>query len=573
MADEETKTNITKLTHPDYDSSITAWTKYRLTFNGGRPFVSKYLEKFSQREDVTDFASRKKITYCPAHAKASIIEIKNAIFQRMADITRENGPTSYQQAITGQLCGVDLKNNTMTSFIGRRILPSMLSMRRVGVFVDKQPQIDDATKADTVGNRPYLYVYEAEDIRNWAFDEGERLVSLLLRDSKEEKDEETGLVTGYTEAYRLMRVVDQHVEVIFYDKDGVETGTATIEIPEIPFAVFEISQSLLTDVADYQVALLNLESADLNYALKANFPFYTEQYDMRADAHGLMKSASELEGGDEGEATEANTAKPKEVTVGTTKGRRYPKDLDRPAFIHPSSEPLEISMEKEERIKKDIRRLVNLAVAELEPKRASMESKQFDQHTLEAGLSYIGLELAYGENEIGRFWAMYEGGSEPTIIYPTNYSLKSDKERRTEAEESLALMTVVPSPTYQKAMAKEIARIMVGTVVSREDYAKVLAEIDASQVVNTDPEIIRLDHEAGFIGTELASEVRGYPKGEVEKAKTDHAERAARIAAAQSKVGDGARGVDDQDPDPANSGEEEKKIANTPDLKDKGDPK
>jgi len=161
---------------------------------------------------------------------------------------------------------------------------------------------------------------------------------------------------------------------------------------------------------------------------------------------------------------------------------------------------------------------------------------------------------------------MYEAGEVPTITYPTNYSLKTDKERRTEAQESLELMTVVPSPTYQKAMCREVARIMVGPIVSREEYAEIMEEIDAAPVINTDPEIIREDHEAGFISTELASNVRGYPKGEVDKAKIDHAERAARIAAAQSKVGSAARGVDDQDPDPAKSGKEEKGNAGEPDL-------
>jgi len=160
---------------------------------------------------------------------------------------------------------------------------------------------------------------------------------------------------------------------------------------------------------------------------------------------------------------------------------------------------------------------------------------------------------------------MYEGGTEPTILYPTNYSLKSDNERRVEAKENLELMTVIPSTTYQKAIAKEVARIMVGTVLSKEDFEKVIGEIEAAAVVNTDSETLREDHESGFVSTELASTLRGYPAGEVEKAKLDHAERAGRIAAAQGEVGGQARGVDDIDIS-NQSGEKEKELAASKDL-------
>jgi hypothetical protein len=39
----------------------------------------------------------------------------------------------------------------------------------------------------------------------------------------------------------------------------------------------------MEDIADYQIALMNLESSDINYMLKSNFPFYVEQYDPRAE--------------------------------------------------------------------------------------------------------------------------------------------------------------------------------------------------------------------------------------------------------------------------------------------------
>ena len=50
----------------------------------------------------------------------------------------------------------------------------------------------------------------------------------------------------------------------------------------IPFILLDIGESLMKDVANHQIALLNLGSSDVSYALKANYPFYTEQQDLRA---------------------------------------------------------------------------------------------------------------------------------------------------------------------------------------------------------------------------------------------------------------------------------------------------
>ena len=97
------------ITHPDYDAMTTDWAKFRFTYEGGHAFVEEYLERFSAREDNADFVGRQKISYSPSHAKAAIIDIKNAIYQRMIDITREDGSDSYRKSVVGEIGGVDLK--------------------------------------------------------------------------------------------------------------------------------------------------------------------------------------------------------------------------------------------------------------------------------------------------------------------------------------------------------------------------------------------------------------------------------------------------------------------------------
>lgn len=540
---------VTEITHPDYDTQESLWEKYRLTFEGGWRFIDKYLTRFSTRETELDYTERKTVTYCPAHAKAAIIKIKNAIYQRMSDIIREGGPISYQEGVVGNDgMGVDRKGSSMNNFIGTSVLPELLSMGAVGVFVDKPKKVLNATLKDKT--RPYMYIYAVEDIKSYTYDENNILTAILLQEHKLTTDIDSGLVIDREDCYRLATLTSNGVRIQFFSADGTENfeDEVLLDLKEIPFVFFKLTNSLLIDVADYQVALLNLASSDMSYALKSNFPFYTEQYNPQTDNNFNLpiKMVDVVEGTESqvGTSAAANTARDNEIKVGTTSGRRYPKGLERPGFIHPSSEPLTASIVKQEKLQKEIQDLVNLSLANVNVNRESTKSREYDNQGLEAGLSYIGMVLELGEQMIAKIWAGYEKSKElPVIKYPTKYSLLTDEERITNGKSLQEEMVKLPSKTYQKEIAKRIIDIMLSNKVSFDNLKKMHDEIDNAVVIAIDPEVIQKDHEGGLVSTETASLARGYAKGEVEQAKKDHAERAARIALAQSKAG--ARGVAD----------------------------
>lgn len=544
------KNSVPSFTHPDYDASVDDWYKFRLTYQAGTAFKDKYLEHFSSREDYTDFANRKAISYVPAHAKAAINDVKNAIFQRLIDITRAGGPDSYQNAITGNNGGIDLAGNSMDSFIGRIVLPELLVMGKVGIYVDKPEIPATANTLDKqAAYRPYIYIYKAENIRCWGLDKQNQLQSVLLRDYIEQENEQ-GLVIGTIEQYRLIRKTPEGVIVSFYDQTGQYVNEIPLKIKKIPFVILEITGSLLTDVADYQIALLNLSSSDMNYAFRGNFPFYTEQ-STPADMLNMRQADASTTDSNPGTDAEAQKARDPEIKVGATKGRRYAKGTERPAFIHPSPEPLRVSMEKQEKMKQEIRQLINLAITNIEPRRASAESKTLDEKGLESGLSYIGLELEYAEREVGRLWAEYENLKNPdvpTIQYPKKYTLKTDEDRRKEAKEITEQAEKVPSKTFQKESMKAAVSMTMGYKVTAETLAKMHQEIDESDIVIINPEVINQSIESGILCLETASKAMGYPEGEIDKAKKDKADRAAAVALAQSTAG--ARGVADLSTDP-----------------------
>lgn len=569
------KVTVADITHPYYDEKFRDWQKWRYTYEGGQRFIDNYLERFSMRESIDAFRRRKKLTYNPAFAKEAVTEVKNAIFQRLVDVVRANGSDSYMQAVKGEAGGIDLVGSSMSSFIGRKILPELLVMSRVGVYVD-MPQVSGLSIVDSLGKQPYVYIYRAEDIRSWTLDSTNNeneFTNILLRDYVYTYDNETGLPTGLISRFRRMWLEDGVVQVKFFNAVGTETDEygvettdfqITLNIPRIPFIITHLSDSLLADVANYQIALLNIASSDISYTLQANFPFYVEQYNPRADSVHL-KTAGQSEGG---QGVDGQSSKTEEIRVGTGTGRRYPQGLNEPSFIHPSSEPLTASMEKQEQLKMEIRQLVNLAVATLQPaKLASAESKQQDSQGLEDGLSYIGLELENMERKIAQYWYMYEKkGHEATVFYPENYSLKSDADRRAEGENLQKIAPAVPSKTGQKEIAKRIAKLLLARQVSTEKLNKILSEIDAAPGTSSDYLAIAQDVELGLVDLKNASELRGYPAGAVDAAAKDHADRLARIADSQSQNatpngGPAARGNPTADPNPVGSGGAEKKAA------------
>lgn len=527
-------------TCPSAYVSIKEWFKWRLCFQGGQQFINVYLNKLSARETDDQLNARKQISYNPSFARGALYEIKESIFQRMQDVSRYGGSRAYQKACKGEDFGVDLLGSSMNYFMGHKVLPEMLAMGKVGVYVD-MPPLPGNTLYATANKRPYLYLYEAEDIRSWAYqDQGNpnEFGSLLLRDYVYTYDSETGLPKGETTRFRHFWLVDGQVWVQFYDNEGVTIGQSgeyetsdpiPLGISKIPFAVLDIKQSLLADVANYQIAMMNMASSDLMFCLNNNFPMYVEQYDPKAINEYLKKPNQDAPG----QANQGGNYQ--EIRVGLSQGRRYPLGANAPSFINPSPECLKASMDKQEQMKEEIRLLVRLALTNLQPRVSSAEAKGLDERSLESGLAALALEMEKAEKLIAQFWAMYEGQEPAAVKYPEKYDLRPDADRRKEASEIAKLIPNVPSKTFQQRMAKRIAEIMLGSRLSSDELDKIYREIDAAPAIIVDPAVLVQHIEAGLVSLDTASKIAGYPAGETDKAADDHADRLARIAISQSE--------------------------------------
>jgi len=567
--------NITDFRLPGYLASMDDWDKWRYTYEGGETFRTQYLEEFSSREDRKSFLARRSITPVPAFAKSAINDIRNSLYQPMTDIVRRDGSDRYQTAIAGKDMGVDRRGSSMNAFIGQKVLEELLVMGRVGIFIDAPTVTTQATLADVEGFRPFLYAYKIEDILSYACTDPENpaeFKSLLLQDTVLTYDKASGLPKSEQTRYRHLWLGDDgFVKIQFYnvDKNPVDrndntAGPTTLQLRRIPFVMVDIGGSLLKDVCEYQIALLNLVSSDVSYALLANFPFYTEQKDMRKGGGHLKQAANP-----DGTATAGGQgAHDNEIKTGVAQGRAYDREMDRPGFIHPSSEPLNASMALQDRLEEGIRKLVNLAVKTL-ASRQSGESKAMDNQGLEAGLSYIGLKLESAERQITEHWAAYETTETKkrkiaTIKYPDRYSLKSDGERVEEATKLSKVIINTPSKVARKELWKTLVTNLLGGKVNPDQLSAIMKEIDKAKFTTSDPEVIIKAKDAGLVGAQLASQALGFPDDEYLQAEKDYLARLTVLAKQQgldkAPVNPASRGVVDLDDNPQ-SGKDEKETS------------
>jgi len=593
--------DITSIAHPSIKARHVEWRKWRLTNRGGDEFIAAFLEQFSNREDDGEFLQRKKMTYCPAFAKNSLKKVRNTIFSRAREIIRDGGPKTYQQAITGKLGGVDRSGSSMNYFMGVKTLDELLKMSIVGIFVD-MPRLLGPTLLEKGQAHPYCYVYQAEQIRSWTHhpENPTEFTSLLLVDRNYTYDELTNLPIDECDRYRFIylketpegprvfvKFYNENSEVVdsfgvvqpeLYDDELIEYEEQVGELTKIPFVLLDIGSSLFEDAANYQIAHLNIASSDIWFAARANFPFYTEAYDPRAESQFIRKEAEENFDSFNRFSSTVSTTNASEVTVGPTRGRKYPQGTERPAFIHPSPEPLAASMAKQDQMKEEIKELVDLTLQSL--------TGTTDTESVLSGLNYISYILQWAETKIAEYWSMYEGKSDiAVIIYPEAPEITDPVDVQTEIVNLLLLIDKTPQISFKKALLKKIARLKLAVDTSPDVLIKIYSEIDASEIIIGDPLNVMNDVNTGLLSLESACLARGYPKDEAEKAADDHAERLKRIQDAQTPApvdspgvsgslieSAQARGIKDKAGDP-NAGKQEKSaVADTTTMKNPEDP-
>lgn len=512
----------------------TDWTEWRACFAGGRVFRDIYLQPFSDRETTREYERRRDITPIPSYARKEIVGIRNQIGHRLPDVSRTGGDQAWRDAVNGRGRGVDLKGSSMNSYILKPfgVLDDLLVIGKVGVLLDV-PRVNGPTAADIPENfRPYLSFYPVERIKRLV-PAGPDSVSDWLAVALEDEIPSFNIKTGESEVVKRVRWFyldenrDNKLTIQLVDDQGKPTEDPILtEKRSVPFVMPDIGMSLMADACSYQIAMLNMISADSSYAVDSNFPVMLRQRGQAGAGDYLIGADSEAE-------------------TGTRKGLFYDKGLDAPSFIAPPSDPLKWSLELRREMKLEIKELVNGALASVG-----------NEGSIESGLAAIGGTLNTMENRLWDHWAEVMSTnpnrrSVPIVNYPIDWDIKSDKERVEEAEAILDLMNKMPGRLGKKEAAKRAyAKFYRGKVTDKK-LTEMLGEVDDAPYATADPDILEMAGERGYVGAETASLALGFEPGEAEKAKEEQAERAKQIVAAQSDAkGGAAAGVPEASADP-----------------------
>lgn len=530
--------NIADLTHPDHLFLSTMWYKWRMCYESGLLFKNIYLQKYSPREDANEFLLRREMSYIPAFAKSGINEVRNLIAQRLKDICRITTSDSYNNCIEGCEGGVDRRGSSMEMFLTNEIIIELLVMGKVGIYVDN-PNTQPAHFGESVKLKPYMYAYKAEQIRSWSIDDRGQLLTVVLEDVDYAYDDTFLVPTSTIKRYRFYWIdKDGFVNVQFYDEAGQQLVDMAykLKIRQIPFHILKISDSLMKEICDYQICLMNLASSDIQFTRMAGFPMYAEQYDLNTEM--VLRG---MQGGNSDDHPESDGSSNKQVRAGTiekyggvTHGRRFPANTEYPKWITPTTDCLVASMEKQEQMKTEMRTLLYLSLGNLQPTRASVDAKNGDLTDEETGLSYIGQELKLAESRICEFWLAYENNTDPyTITYPTNYDVKTTEQRIAEATSYIKLLESIQLLSYKKEIYKLIVKALFNNRISYDDIQSIYNDIDKLTVI-VDVDQLIIDIENRLVTHELASSLRGYPKGETDKANKEAVDHATAIIEAQT---------------------------------------
>lgn len=512
--------------HPDRGSlQLDRW---RLIKNGGDDFVSEYLVK-KEYETAIDFAARTAITPDPCTVSSAIDDLINTFSARL-DVTRSGGSENFQQVISGNLGGVDREGTNMQTFIIRDSLPELCYMSMHGWLIHN---FEEGEQSEF--KTPYIIPYKAEDIYNWAY-VNNKLVAVALRSDAAVIDE-NGFSTDSVEVFRVFKLVDGKVVTHLENTEGIQIDPITLEpasseqtlnLDEIPFVFVRLPVPLLQKIDKYQIAVLNLQSADIDWLSTGNMTIYVEQTPLHSNLPQVKKP-------------EDPTADPiiNQVVIGNKVGRSYAMNAKAPEFIAPPADPIKVSMEKQKDMKEQVKDILKTQLNTMSL--ASSESIDKLSQGLEAGLFVIGVAFLTAEIKFARLFAKYEGRGEDTskIAYPTKYELRTEEDRLNKATELKKIQKSVGSNTAKKYLEVQVIQTLLEGKIPSKDYDAAIKEVMDSQFVIYDPDTVNLLAEQGIISRALASGAIGAPTSDVKTAMDEHLERIKAVQLSQT-VGSGA---------------------------------
>lgn len=422
--------------HDEYKYYLNRWRFLSDSYNGGYEyFMGKYLEPYYY-ESRDDYEKRLRQLGLDNHM-ASVADIYNSFLFRKP-IRRDFGSIETDPGLAPFLKDADLDGRSFEAVM-RDISAYAMVYGHTWVIIDK-PDTAVMTRADELqqGIRPYISIFTPENVLDWKFERlsnGHYTLSYLK--VLEELVDDKQYVREYTTTEINVYEIDAK------EKTGDYIATYPNQLGRIPAVCVYgkrsnqrgIGLSPLGDIADIQKEIYEFNSEIEQIIRLTNHP-------------SLVKTADT------------------EASAGAGAIIQMPQNLDgalKPYLLQPDGTNIEAVLEAIRMKTESIDRAASLGgIRSIESRRLSGIGLQTEFQMLNARLADFAMNLEHAEEQIWRFWALWQGGEwTGEVMYPRSFSIQ-DK--------------VNDVQMYRMAKQSNIADSRINKIIDRKIFETIIEE-------------------------------------------------------------------------------------------------
>ena len=190
-------------THPDYDASVTAWSRARDVMAGEDALKAageRYLPRLDSQTDEEYAAYKERAAFFNATARTAEGYV-GLIFRRPPFIkTPEDG--GLGSALSEFVNDADMLGTPLVGY-AKNVIGEVIAVGRCGTLIDWESEVE---------NRAYVSRYAAENILNWRVERinGRNITTLVaLREMRSKQEGEDSFVDEVDEQIRVLRLVEE----------------------------------------------------------------------------------------------------------------------------------------------------------------------------------------------------------------------------------------------------------------------------------------------------------------------------------------------------------------------------
>jgi len=491
--------------HEAYKYYINRWTFLGDSYTGGYDyFMGRYMEPYYY-ESREEYEKRLRMVPFDNHVK-SIVGIYNSFLFRKQP-QRNLGSLDSDATIKNFMADADLDGRSFESFIKEASTMAMV-YGNCWVIMDK-PTTQAKTRAEELEQeiRPYVSMFTPDNVLDWKYErQANGLYQLTYLKVKEEIIENEQFIREYTldeiNVYKLYGS----------DKKGAYIETFPNELGRIPAVCVYAQRGNIRGIGVSTVG----DIADMSKAIYEEFCEVQEI--IRLTNHpSLVKTASV------------------EASAGAGAIIQMPETMDpqlRPYLLQPNGSSIDSVLKSIDKKVDAIDRMACLGgIRSIESRRMSGVGLQTEFQMLNAKLADFAANLELAEEQLWRYYAMYQGTAfDGEIRYPRSFSIQD------KANDINMLKMVKDADLQDPIIQAKVEKMMLETITERP-YEEVKEWYEEWQKENA-PSKDMIQHTPVTTADDLVSHLRemveaGYTDEEI---KTTHPELAQLFNNGQDQV-------------------------------------